>query len=101
MNGRGKFQFSLANIFLLTFVLAIMCLLVMFGIQRYQQRHDASVLGVSFLLGVPSAIGALLAGVKGMRHGVMTGVRIFLLLNCLGMVFMLIHLVITAIFSTK
>lgn len=65
----GKVQFSLADIFLGTFVVGLMCLGVQFGVRQ----HPAIVVLV-LIFGIPMSIGSLLAGVKGLRNGFLIGV---------------------------
>jgi hypothetical protein len=68
MNGQ-RIQFSIADIFLGTFVVGLMCL----GVQLGVRQHPAIVVLV-LIFGIPMAIGSLLAGVKGLRNGFLIGV---------------------------
>jgi len=64
-----RLQFSIADIFLGTFVVGLMCL----GVQLGVRQHPAIVV-IVLIFGIPMSIGSLLAGVKGLRNGFFIGV---------------------------
>src|SRR2546421_406567 len=78
------FTFSLSNIFLMTFLAALMSLAVSVSVEQ----QSCGVTALTIILGTPTALGALAAGVRGMRIGFFTGVGIIgaMLLVALGII---------------
>jgi hypothetical protein len=76
MAAPSKFQFSLANLFLMTLCIALVLALVSYS---FREREAGFAL-TGLIFGVPCAVGSLIAGLKGMRLGFMAA---------FGMVFVL------------
>jgi hypothetical protein len=67
-----RIQFSIADIFLATFVVGVICLGVQLG-----SRHDQpGIVALTLVFGIPMGIGSLLAGLKGLRFGFLIGVSV-------------------------
>src|SRR5262245_35993972 len=75
MEGRG-FRFSLGNLMLMMVPLAAMCAVVGYGISKGWNGNDVrGIVVLAGVIGVPAAMGALLAGRTGMWEGFGVGFR--------------------------
>jgi hypothetical protein len=77
MDGRRRFQFSLANVLLMTFAVAWILAGASAAMQvRNVQLQNAAIVSVLLVLGISMAVGALVGGFKGMTRGFILGAAV-------------------------
>lgn len=80
MDEQRRFQFSLANVFWLTLVVAVMSL----GAKLIRGDAYKAWFVTIVALGVPPAVGALIGGLKGLVRGLVVGVWLLVVLAVLA-----------------
>jgi hypothetical protein len=83
MDERKRLRFSLWNLMLMTAAAAVVSLGIAAGVRvdsAYRSWIVAFILGV----GVPTAVGALLGGLKGLGRGFVVGAWLFFVLAVLA-----------------
>ena len=89
MSERWRFQFSVANVLLMTFAVALI-LGGVSGMARTNNSRTANVVIDSIVLGVgiPMAIGALGRGFKGLLFGLALGASVVVVVAFVGLILM-------------